>query len=96
MGKRTTFTPRKGVNPALLELQARQRDSVLIGSSSKANLLLTLMVLHDKFGFGSKRLTRFLGEYREMLNAYNEGYIEKVADFENVLWEECGIRIGIK
>ncbi len=84
---------RQRMNPALARMTLMQRDSMIMKATNKAMLLLAMMVLHDKFGFGKKRLEKFLEEYRKQLEAYNEGYIESVKDFENVLWEECGIKI---
>lgn len=87
--------PLKRMNPALAVMTQQKREDLIIRSSSKANLLLTLMVLHDKFGYEETSLNRFLEEYRKQLEAYNEGYIERVKDFEDVLWEECGIKVEL-
>lgn len=51
------------------------------------------MVLHDKFGYGEKRLNKFIDEYHKQLEAYNDGYVESVEDFKTVLREECGIEL---
>ncbi len=53
---------------------------------------MTTMVLH-KFGYGEKRLNKFLDEYQKQLEAYNSGYVESVNDFTTVIKEECGIEI---
>mgnify|MGYP003377461175 CR=1 FL=1 len=74
---------------------ARRHLNKLIKATGKANLIVSLMVLHDKFGFGQKRCERFIDEYRKQLDAYNEGYIESVKDFEGVLKDEMGIEIQI-
>lgn len=87
--------PYKGMNPVLANMSMVQRDALLMRSANKAHLLLTLMVLHDKYGFGEKRLNRFMDEYKKQLDAYNEGYVESVKDFEAVLWEECGIKVDL-
>lgn len=86
---------KKGMNPALASALMVRRENDLINATAKANIIITLMVLHDKNGFGKKRMERFLDEYRKQLEAYNSGYVEKVSDFENVLQEECGIRIEL-
>lgn len=93
--KKTNYRPRKGINPALASMGQQQHDNLLIRSSNKANLLLTLMVLHSKFDFSKDELDRFLAEYRKQLEAYNLGYVEKSRDFEDVLWDECGIKIEL-
>ncbi len=94
MGRKKKFLgAQKGMNPALAALTQKHEEDVLLGSASKVTLLLACMVLHDKFGYGNKRLNRFIDEYHEQLEAYNTGYVERVHDFEDVLWDECGIRI---
>lgn len=40
-------------------------------------------------------MDKFLSEYRKQLEAYNNGYVEKAKDFEDVLWDECGIKIDL-
>lgn len=84
---------RKGMNPALAAMTAKRRDDKLISAAAKANMLIALMVLHDKFGFDKKRLERYMEEFHKQLDAYNNGYIETVQDFEDVLWDECGIKV---
>lgn len=85
----------KRMNPALAVMSRQHQDNLLIRSSNKANLLLTLMVLHSKFDFSESDLNKFLSEYRKQLEAYNNGYVEKSKDFEDVLWDECGIKIDL-
>ena len=53
--------------------------------------LIPLLVLRDKFGFGSKRLERYLDHYSEMLDAFNKGYIS-LKDIEKVLEDEVGLK----
>lgn len=66
---------------------------MLISAAGKANLIISLMVLHDKFGYSEKRLSKFLEEYNKQLEAYNSGYVESVEDFTTVLKDECGIEV---
>lgn len=89
------YTKRKGMNPALAAMTVKKHDNLLVSAAAKANMLISLMVLHDKFGFGEKRLQRFMDEYYKQLEAYNSGHIECVKDFEDVLWEECGIKVEL-
>ena len=74
--------PQKRVNPVLAGMATYQRDRKLIA----------LTVLHDKFGYGKKRLQRFIDEYQDVLDSYNKGYVN-VDDLKSVLREECGIEI---
>lgn len=83
------------MNPALAAMTQQRKEDVLISAAAKANLLIALMVLHDKFDYEEKRLQRFLGEYYKQLEAYNTGHVESVKDFETVLWKECGIKVEI-
>lgn len=83
------------MNPALANMSQMQRDNILIRASQKANLLISLMVLHDKFEFDEEKLSEYIEEFRKQLEAYNEGYIEKASDFEDVLRDECGIEVKL-
>ena len=75
---------------------ANRRDAdLLIRAANKANVILTLMVLADKFDFTTEDLEKFLAEYRSQLDAYNTGHVTSVSDFEQVLWEEHGMRIDL-
>ena len=84
---------KKGMNSALARLTQIRKDNMLISAAGKASMIISLMVLHDKFGYGEKRLNKFLDEYQKQLDAYNSGYVESVNDFTTVLKEECGIEI---
>lgn len=84
---------KKGMNPALARMTQIRKDNMLISAAGKANMIISLMVLHDKFGYGEKRLNKFIDEYQKQLGAYNSGYIESVKDFTEVLKEECGIEL---
>lgn len=84
---------RKGMNPALARMTQIRKDNMLISAAGKANMIISLMVLHDKFGYGEKRLNKFIDEYQKQLDAYNSGYVESVKDFTEVLKEECGIEL---
>ena len=84
---------RKGMNPALARMTQIRKDNMLISAAGKANMIISLMVLHDKFGYGEKRLNKFIDEYQKQLDAYNSGYVESVNDFTAVLKEECGIEL---
>ena len=95
MANKNAYNGRKRMNPALAAMSRQYQDNILIRSSNKANLLLTLMVLHSKFDFSESDMDTFLSEYRKQLEAYNNGYVEKAKDFEDVLWDECGIKIDL-
>ena len=54
---------RKGMNPALARMTQIRKDNMLISAAGKANMIISLMVLHDKFGYGEKRLPEEGGTY---------------------------------
>ena len=84
---------RKNMNPALARMTRIVEQNKLIAAAGQANLIISLMVLHDKFDFTPEQLDDFLTEYYKQLDAYNTGYVESVEDFRTVLKEECGIEI---
>lgn len=81
------------MTPTLARMTQIRKDNMLISAAGKANMIISLMVLHDKFGYGEKRLNKFIDEYYKQLDAYNTGYVESIEDFRTVLKEECGIEI---
>lgn len=81
------------MNPALARMTRVVEQNKLIAAAGKANLIISLMVLHDKFDFTPEQLDDFLTEYQKQLDAYNRGYVESVNDFTDVLKEECGIEL---
>ena len=85
--------PKKYFNNNKTKFVANRRDAdKLIDSTQKVNMLLTLTVLHDKFGFGAKRIGRLLKEYKELLDSYERGYISP-DDLNKVLFEEVGVKV---
>lgn len=84
---------KKGINPALARMTQIRKDNMLISAAGKANMIISLMVLHDKFNFTPEQLDDFLTEYQKQLDAYNSGYVESVEDFRAVLKDECRIEV---
>ena len=84
---------KRNMNPALARMTRIVEQNKLIDAAGKANLIISLMVLHDKFDFTPEQLDDFLTEYRKQLYAYNTGYVESVEDFRTVLKDECGIEV---
>lgn len=73
--------PRKGMNPTLAKLTQQRKENMLISAAGKANLIISLMVLADKFDFTPEQLDKFIDESQKQLEAYNSGYVESVKDF---------------
>ena len=58
-------------------------------------MLLSAVTLHDEFGFGHKRLGRFIDRLNLKANCTAEGYISWVEHLE-ILKEECNVRLNIR
>lgn len=84
---------KRNMNPALARMTRIVEQNKLIDAAGKANLIISLVVLHDKFDFTPEQLDDFLTEYHKQLDAYNTGYVESVEDFRSVLKDECGIEV---
>lgn len=84
---------KRNMNPALARMTRVVEQNKLIAAAGKANLIISLMVLHDKFNFTPEQLDDFLTEYQKQLDAYNSGYVESVEDFRAVLKDECRIEV---
>lgn len=84
---------KRNMNPALARMTRVVEQNRLIAAAGKANMIISLMVLHDKFDFTPDQLDKFLTEYKKQLEAYDSGYVESVNDFTTALKEECGIEI---
>lgn len=74
------------------QLNNRRDADKLISSTSKAFNLLALTVLHNKFGFGRKRLERFMDEFKNLLDCYNGDWVS-VSDLNEDLYEMTGIKV---
>lgn len=70
----------------------KQKEEQWIGTSLKVAILLSCMALHDKEGFGEKRLVRFIKQIEEYLDSVDKGFMT-IEDANNVLGEEVGIAI---
>jgi hypothetical protein len=75
-----------------LQVKNRKEADKLIVNTSRLNMLLTYTVLHFKFGFGKKRLDRFLFYYNDLLDSYNKEYIT-IEDLNTDLFENTGFRV---
>ena len=76
---------KKDLDKATVKIKEQLLDTVTV---------LAVATLHDEFGYGEKRLNKFIDEYQKQLEAYNSGYVEHVSDFTTVLKEECGIELN--
>lgn len=51
------------------------------------------LILHDKKGYGKKRLTEVLVCFNDLLDSYAKGYLD-IDDMEKTVEEECGIKFN--
>lgn len=72
-------------------LSPKQREHMIADSASKANLMLTICVLHDIFGFGEKRINEFVDRYKELAESVDRG-----PDDWRKINEEIYERFGVK
>lgn len=78
--------------PQKPQVRNRRDADMLITSAHKLAMLLVLTVLHDKHGFGTKRLEKVLEEVNDLLDSFNKGYIS-IDDLNGTLHEETGIKV---
>lgn len=67
----------------------------LVKEIEPKTLALTLLALRDGFGFGGKRLERFIDEYKKLYDFYNEDMFE-LEDVLDILNKETGLKIEVK
>ena len=60
-----------------------------------ARLLMVLWVLHDKFGFGNKRLMRMADEINELAEAMNKNLLDEKGIIK-ALKDECDLEITME
>lgn len=85
------------INIKAADVQQMKKDASL-EAANKAFLLmlgLPVMVLHDKFGFGSVRCERFTDAVLDLYDSFEKGYVT-LEDIHGALKEETGITIERK
>ena len=63
-----------------------------VEKAASGRLLMVLWVLHDKFGFGNKRLMRMTDEINELADAMNMKLLGE-KDIIKALKDECDLEI---
>lgn len=58
-------------------------------------LIASLLVLHDKFGFGTERLNRFKKAFNTQAECLADDFV-KWNDIQNILLDECNIETEIR
>lgn len=67
-----------------------RKDS--IERASQLSMAVPVMVLRDEFGFGKKRLDKFIDAYMELYDAIDEGYLN-LDDIIKTVNEETSVEI---
>lgn len=65
-------------------------DAKTANLASDTVLLVTMTVLHDKFGFGTERLTRFYTQFQSTMDSLTRGFVS-VYDLNEQLAKETGV-----
>ena len=73
-------------------LSQKEREKLILESAEKANLLMTICVLHDCFDFGKKRIQKFADCYVELAKSF-EHEQENIQKINNEIWERFGIKV---
>lgn len=81
-----------GNKPQKPQVRNRRDADNLITSTHRLAMLLMLTVLHDKYGFGTKRLEAVVDQVNDLLDSFNRGYIS-IDDLNTTLHEETGIKV---
>ena len=85
------LNPNRKVTLTVREINKLKENATI--KAVQITQLFPLMILRDKYGFGSKRLQDFLEHYSNMFDAYNKGYV-KLEDIANTIYEETGVKIS--
>lgn len=78
-----------GVEVETLRAIAYQKG---VKDATSAIYASTLLVLRDKFGFGSVRCERLLAEVTNQVDSINKGYVS-IEDMKQTVHEELGIKL---
>ena len=73
-------------------LSQKEREKAIIDSAEKANMIMTICVLADCFGWGRKRINEFVEKYAELADSFQHRN-EDLDHINNELWERFGIKI---
>lgn len=79
------------------QIQQITKDAVLRGTKQGWNvcLLFALMALHDRHGYGRKRLEDVCDSLQGKLELFNEGYVN-MQDLVDTLYDETGVTVEIE
>lgn len=73
-------------------LSPKQREQIIMESAEKANLIMTICVLSDCFGFGKKRINEFVDRYQELAQSFQKDN-ENLKNINEEIWERFEVKI---
>lgn len=73
-------------------LSPKQREQIIMESAEKANLIMTICVLSDCFGFGKKRINEFVDRYQELAQSFQKDN-ENLKNISEEIWERFEVKI---
>lgn len=76
----------------LLSTLRRQRleSEMAMASTFTAYMMVTLLILHDDFGFGQKRAEKFTEAFYKLLESYNQGEIS-IGEMKQRIFDVLGM-----
>lgn len=70
----------------------KQATNKAVDTAFTAMLAIPMLVMRDKYGFGKKRLEKFMDEVFEVYNSFNNDYLT-LDDMRQALKDEVGFTI---
>lgn len=65
------------------------------GTAFTLMLAIPLIVLRDKYGYGQKRMDKFIDYVLDTFDSFDKGYVS-LEDIEQVLYDEVGLKVRDK
>lgn len=81
---------KKAQREQLIKDVMKRCDKEIIGRTSASCLAATAQVLHDKFGFGKKRLTDYILYVYDAFDSISKDYVS-FEDIKECIYKEIGI-----
>ena len=81
---------KKNPNITIRESDIRRIKKECTENATNYAIILLLSVMHDKWGFGKKRLARILSQLDSLADGISGGYVN-LKDLRTMIEDECGI-----
>ena len=81
---------KKNPHITIRESDIRRIKNECTENATNYAILLLLSVMHDKWGFGKKRLSRILSQLDSLADGISGGYVN-LKDLRTMIEDECGI-----